>query len=323
MEKLLTAVLPLLLGFAADSVIGDPYQMPHPIRLIGRAIARGEQVLRRCLPGRETGAGALLVAGILLLSTTVPAGLLVLCYRLNLWLGVAAETVLCCYLLAARCLRDESMKVYAALTQGDTEGARTAVSMIVGRDTEVLDERGIIKAAVETVAENTSDGVTAPLFYIMLGGAVGGFFYKAANTMDSMLGYQNDAYLQFGRCAAKLDDWLNWIPSRVTALLMMAAAFLLRLDGRNAYRIWRRDRFNHASPNSAQTEAVCAGALNVMLAGDAYYFGQLYPKKTIGDDVRPVEAEDIRRANALMYTTAVLMLLGCAAVRALLFGVLL
>ena len=195
--------------------------------------------------------------------------------------------------------------------------------MIVGRDTKPLDEKGIVKAAVETVAENTSDGVTAPMFYIMLGGAAAGFFYKAANTMDSMIGYKNDKYINFGRFAAKLDDVLNFIPSRLTALLMILSAYMLGYDGKNAMKIWRRDRFNHASPNSAQTEAVCAGALDVMLAGDAYYFGKLLKKKTIGDDIRPVENMDIVRANRLMYCSAALMLIIAAAVRITVFGVLL
>lgn len=322
-NQIAKAVLPLLLGFALDSMLGDPYTLPHPIRLIGRMIARLEKFMRRALPRREGLAGGLLAVMVLAVSTAVPAALLALCYRLNDRLGVAAESICCYYLLAAKCLRDESMKVYSAIARGDVEGARKAVSMIVGRDTDVLDERGIIKAAVETVAENTSDGVTAPLFYIMLGGALGGFFYKAANTMDSMLGYKNDKYLYFGRLAAKLDDVLNFVPSRLTALLMILSAFLLGFDGRNAYRIWRRDRFNHASPNSAQTEAVCAGALGIMLAGDAYYFGQLYRKKTIGDDLRPIEKEDIRRANMLMYVTAVIALALCVLVRAVIFGVLL
>ncbi len=321
--KIWIAVLPLLAGFLLDLLLGDPYWLPHPVRLIGRGIAGLERVLRKRLPGRERMAGILLAAVILVLSTAIPALVLFLCYRICVWLGVAVESVFCYYLLAARCLAKESGKVYRAAVAGDVEGARRAVSMIVGRDTAPLDMQGIVKAAVETVAENTSDGVTAPMFYIMLLGAGGGFFYKAANTMDSMIGYKNEKYLDFGRFAAKLDDVLNFIPSRLTALLMILSAWLLRYDGRNAYKIWRRDRFNHASPNSAQTEAVCAGALDVMLAGDAYYFGQLCKKKTIGDDIRPIEPNDIRRANRLMYCTSVLMLVIAAAFRVIIYGMLL
>ena len=215
------------------------------------------------------------------------------------------------------------MKVYRAISENDTEKARTAVSMIVGRDTKPLDRNGIIRAAVETVAENTSDGVTAPMLYMGLGGAVLGFFYKAANTMDSMIGYTGEKYLHIGKFAAKLDDVLNYIPSRLTALLMIFSAGILRLDMKNAWRIWRRDRRNHASPNSAQTEAVCAGALDVRLAGDAYYFGELHKKPFIGDNIREIENEDIRRANRLMYCTSALMLILCTVVRALLWGIIL
>ncbi|MDE6709028.1 MAG: adenosylcobinamide-phosphate synthase CbiB, partial [Oscillospiraceae bacterium] len=193
----------------------------------------------------------------------------------------------------------------------------------VGRDTDKLDETGIIKAAVETVAENTSDGVTAPLMYISVGGAALGFFYKAANTMDSMIGYKNEKYADIGKFAAKLDDFLNFIPSRLTALIMIFSAYLLKFNGRNAFKIWQRDRRKHASPNSAQTESVCAGALEIQLAGDAYYFGELHKKEYIGDNIRPVENEDIRRANRLMYCTSVVVLFFSAAVRALILGVIL
>ena len=316
----LIAVLPLFIGAAADCAIGDPYTMPHPIRLIGRLISRLEVFIRRRFAGRLRAGGVFLAVTVLLLSVTVPWLILIICYSISPWLGAAAEGIMCYYLMAARCLRDESMKVYKNIASGDVEGARKAVSMIVGRDTAVLDEKGIIRAAVETVAENTSDGVTAPIMYMSLGGAVLGFFYKAANTMDSMIGYKNEKYADIGRFAAKLDDVLNYIPSRVTALAMIGCAPLLGLDGRGAYRIWRRDRRKHASPNSAQTESACAGALGVRLAGDAYYFGELHKKEYIGDALREIENEDIRRANRLMYAGSALIFAGAAAVRALLFG---
>ncbi len=306
--------LPLLFGFLIDCVLGDPYSLPHPIRLIGSLIAGLEKLLRSRIKNERT-AGTVLVIIVLILSAGVPLALLMICYKINLILGIAAESIMCYYLVAARCLRNESMKVHDAFAENDTEKARQAVSMIVGRDTKCLDRDGIIRAAVETVAENTSDGVTAPMFYMALGGAVGGFFYKAANTMDSMLGYTNDKYINFGRTAAKLDDVLNYIPSRLTALLMILSAYILKLDGKNAFRIWKRDRRKHASPNSAQTEAVCAGALDVRLAGDAYYFGELHKKPFIGDDIRPIENEDIRRANRLMYMTSILMLILSLAAR--------
>ncbi len=321
--KILIAVLPLLAGFLLDCILGDPYSLPHPIRLIGRLISALEKWARKTFANHLTAGGTILALIVLLTSAGIPLAVLFLCYRVNIWLGAAVESVLCYYMLAARCLRSESMKVYRAISENDTEKARTAVSMIVGRDTKPLDRNGIIRAAVETVAENTSDGVTAPMLYMGLGGAVLGFFYKAANTMDSMIGYTSEKYLHIGRFAAKLDDVLNYIPSRLTALLMILSAGILRLDMKNAWRIWRRDRRNHASPNSAQTEAVCAGALDVRLAGDAYYFGELHQKPFIGDNIREIENEDIRRANRLMYCTSALMLVLCTAVRALLWGIIL
>ena len=320
--KLLLPALPMILGFFLDCIVGDPYNIPHPIKLIGRLIGTLENAVRKHFSNLRRG-GAFLALTVILLSTAVPLGLLIVCYRIHILLGLAAETVLCCYMLAARCLCRESMKVCRAAESGDTESARKAVSMIVGRDTSVLDREGIIRAAVETVAENTSDGVTAPLFYMGLGGAVGGLFYKSVNTMDSMIGYNNEKYADIGRFAAKLDDVLNYIPSRLTALLMTVSAPMFRLDGRNAYRIWKRDRRKHASPNSAQTESACAGALHVRLAGDAVYFGELHKKPYIGDDDRPIEAEDIRRANRLMYGASAIMLVLSAAARCLIFGVIL
>ena len=256
----------------------------------------------------------------LIASTLVPLAVLFVCYKINIYLGLAVESVMCWQLVAARCLQKESMKVCRAVEEKDIEKARKAVSMIVGRDTDVLDETGIVKAAVETVAENTSDGVTAPIMYIAFGGAPLGFFYKAANTMDSMIGYTNEKYIDIGRFAAKLDDVLNFIPSRLTALVMILSAYMLGADGKNAARIWKRDRRKHASPNSAQTESVCAGALDIRLAGDAYYFGELHKKEFIGDDIRTPESEDIRRANRLMYCTSVIVLIVGAALRAAIFG---
>lgn len=249
---------------------------------------------------------ALIVA---VISTLIPLILLIICYKINLWLGAVVEGIMCFFLIAAKCLRLESMKVCRAAENGDIEAARKAVSMIVGRDTKPLDESGIIRAAVETVAENTSDGVTAPLFFMGIGGAPIGFFYKAVNTMDSMIGYKNEKYADIGRFAAKLDDVLNYLPSRLTAIIMVGISPILGLNARNAFKIWRRDRRKHASPNSAQTESACAGALGIRLAGDAYYFGELHKKEFIGDELREIECDDIRRANWLMYATSMVMLM--------------
>lgn len=312
-------ILPLVIGFMLDALIGDPYSLPHPIRLIGRLISALEKFVRSRFKDLTAG-GVFLALTVLLLSSGTAFGVLFLCYCVNIWLGVAVESVMCCYMTAARCLQKESMKVYSAISENDTEKARKAVSMIVGRDTAVLDRDGMIRAAVETVAENTSDGVTAPIMYMAVFGAVGGFFYKAANTMDSMIGYRNEKYEKLGKFAAKLDDVLNFLPSRLTALVMILSSSILGYDWKNAGKIWRRDRRKHASPNSAQTESVCAGALDIRLAGDAWYFGELHKKEYIGDDIRPIENEDIRRANRLMYVTSIIILLVFAFLRSAVYG---
>ena len=301
----------LVLGFLLDLAFGDPRWLYHPIRLIGNLIAWAEKPFRAAFPKSEKGelaAGMFFAVFVVAVSTAVPAILLALASRLSLWLVFALEVFWSFQILAAKSLKSESMKVYAALKEGDLPKARKAVSMIVGRDTQKLTEEGVAKAAVETVAENSSDGVIAPLLFLALGGPALGFFYKAVNTLDSMVGYKNDTYLYFGRFSAKLDDVLNFIPSRISGLLLVLASPLAGLSMKGAWKIFRRDRRNHASPNSAQTEAAAAGALGVQLAGDAYYFGKLYKKPTIGDPLRPVEYEDIRRVNRLMYAAVCLAL---------------
>lgn len=268
-----------------------------------------EKVLRRIFPKGKKGelwGGGVLAACVCFVSVLLPFCLLFAAHKLHPFVCLILKSIFCYQLLAVKSLKTESMKVYIKLKKEDLEGARQAVSMIVGRDTKNLNSEEIAKAAVETVAENTSDGVIGPMFYMGLFGPLGGFFYKAVNTMDSMIGYKNEKYLYFGRAAARLDDVLNFIPSRLSAVLMMGAAFILRLDYKGAVRIFKRDRFHHASPNSAQTEAVCAGALGVKLGGDAWYFGVLHKKDTIGDEKRKVSCEDIRSANRLLYVTAVL-----------------
>lgn len=299
--------LALVLGFFIDLLVGDPRWLYHPVRIIGHGISFLEKHLRTCFPKTEKGeqrAGFLLVLLVCAGSATVPFGILYLAYRIHLVFGICLEILMCYQMLAVKSLKDESMRVFEELKKGDLEGARYAVSMIVGRDTRTLDEAGVTKAAVETVAENTSDGIIAPLFYMAIGGPVLMFFYKGVNTMDSMVGYKNEKYLNFGRYAAKFDDIMNYIPARISAWLMIAASYMCGFDGKNAAKIYIRDRYNHASPNSAQTEAVMAGALDIQLAGNAYYFGKLYEKPTIGDNIRPVESQDIQRANRLLYVSA-------------------
>lgn len=306
-ELLIMQTLATVAGFALDVLIGDPAWLPHPVMAIGKLIAFFERRLRRGGKG-DTARGAITVIAVCLVSSAVPAALLFGAWKISKYLYLAINAVMCWQIIAARQLTRESAGVRRLLESGDIEGARRALSNIVGRDTAALDEAGVIRAAVETVAENASDGIIAPMFYNLLFGAVGGFLYKAVNTMDSMLGYKNEKYLYFGRIPARTDDVFNFVPSRLCAVLMLLCCRICRLDAKNALRIFRRDRFKHASPNSAQTESLCAGALNVRLAGDAYYGGVLHKKEYIGDDIRPVEPRDITRVNRLAYSSAVLAL---------------
>ena len=299
----------LILGFFLDLLIGDPHGFPHPVVLIGKLIDVTEKGMRKIFPKTVRGenfAGAAIWLIVVIVSTALPTLLLWLAYGVSRWLGLALETIMCAQILATKSLRQESMKVYQALQTGDLEKARHAVSMIVGRDTQRLDEAGVARAAVETVAENTSDGIIAPMLFLAIGGAPLGFFYKAVNTMDSMLGYVEMPYKNVGLVPAKMDDLFNFLPARISALLMLAAGALLGMDGKNGWRIFKRDRYNHASPNSAQTESVCAGLLGLRLAGDAWYHSVLHKKKYIGDPLREIEPEDIPKACRLLYATAFL-----------------
>ena len=299
----------LILGFFLDLFIGDPHGFPHPVVLIGKLIDVTEKGMRKIFPKTVRGenfAGAAIWLIVVIVSTALPTLLLWLAYGVSRWLGLALETIMCAQILATKSLRQESMKVYQALQTGDLEKARHAVSMIVGRDTQRLDEAGVARAAVETVAENTSDGIIAPMLFLAIGGAPLGFFYKAVNTMDSMLGYVEMPYKNVGLVPAKMDDLFNFLPARISALLMLAAGAFLGMDGKNGWKIFKRDRYNHASPNSAQTESVCAGLLGLRLAGDAWYHGVLHKKKYIGDPLREIEPEDIPKACRLLYATAFL-----------------
>ncbi len=304
-----------LIGMILDWVFGDPVWLYHPVRIIGKWISFLEKILRKFAGDQEGNEKKLLIAGgilwilVILASAAVPMGILYLAEKFSPCAAFVLECFWCYQLLAARSLGKESKKVYKKLIQDDLPGARLAVSMIVGRDTENLTVEGVTKAAVETVAENTNDGVIAPLIYMLIGGPILGFVYKAVNTMDSMLGYKNEKYLYFGRVAAKMDDVAGFIPARISALLMILASCLLGMDGKNALWIWKRDRRKHASPNAAQTEAVCAGALQVQLAGDAWYFGKKHEKDTIGDPIRDIEPRDILRSEKLMIGTEVLTFL--------------
>lgn len=295
----------MVAGFLLDFLLGDPYWLPHPIRAIGSLIGWLEHKWNHP-EEKNSRKGTIMVLLVLAVTGSVTFLLWAGAYRVHPFFGVVVESIMTYQILATKCLKTESMKVYDALQKQDLEAARKAVSMIVGRDTKSLDETGIAKAAIETVAENTSDGVIAPMLYTAIGGPVLGFLYKAVNTMDSMVGYKSERYLYFGRTAARLDDAVNYMPARISAVLMIAACFLSGSDynAKKAWQIYRRDRYQHASPNSAQTEAVCAGALGIRLAGSASYFGKLVEKPYIGDAERAVETADIKRANHLLYLTA-------------------
>jgi len=300
----------IIAGYVLDSVIGDPQGWFHPVRLIGNMISNVEESLRKkCRTSSdERKAGAVLWFTVVITSFIIPYAILFAAAKINSIAFLIIESIMCYYILAAKSLKDESMKVYTSLKDNNMQEARRNLSFIVGRDVENLNESSVAKAAVETVAENTSDGVIAPMFYIMLGGAPLGFMYKAVNTLDSMVGYKNERYINMGRFSALADDVANYIPARLSAYAMIAAAFILKMNYKNAYKIYKRDRYNHKSPNSAHTESVCAGALGVMLGGDNYYGGKLVSKPTIGDSIREIEIEDIKKSNNLMYATSLLFL---------------
>lgn len=303
--------LALILGFCVDLILGDPRGLAHPVQGMGRLIELLERGLRKTFPSSPRGqlaAGGCLVVLVTGLTGVLTGGVLYLAGLVHGALRFLLEVVICWQTLATKSLRTESMKVVCALESGSLDDARRAVSMIVGRDTAQLSEEEVLNAAVETVAENASDGILAPLIWAAVLGPVGGMCYKAVNTMDSMVGYKNDRYLYFGRAAAKLDDFCNFLPARISGLLMCLAAFF-GFDAAGAWRIFLRDRKNHLSPNSAQTEAACAGALGLQLGGAHLYFGKLVEKPTIGDAARTVTRADVRRANDLALITAILALL--------------
>ena len=308
-------IIAFVLGFFLDLLIGDPHWLIHPVQIIGYLISFLEKIFlkEKNSDKKNLFLGVLTVIIVLMSTFTVTAFIIVAAYMINKYLGLAIESIMTYQILATKSLKHESLKVYKALKDKGLDEGRKAVSMIVGRDTENLTEEGVIKACVETVAENTSDGVIAPMIYTCIGGPVLGFLYKAVNTMDSMIGYKNDKYLFFGRAAAKMDDFVNFLPARISAFLLIFSCNLSGKDfsSKDALRIFKRDRFNHASPNSAQTEAACAGALGLKLAGDASYFGKVVKKPFIGDEIRKIELDDIKRVNKLMVVTAYVCVIIC------------
>lgn len=319
------SLIALIIGFVIDLIIGDPHGWYHPVIFIGNMISflekklrkmAGSQRFRKLFPDvdcTEKIAGAILWITVVFVSTAIPFAILYVCEQIHVGLRIAVESVMCWQILAVKSLRVETMKVYEPLKRHDIDGARYAVSMIVGRDTQNLDEEGITKAAVETVAENTSDGIIAPMFYMAIGGAWLGFLYKAVNTMDSMLGYVDPPYTNIGFVPAKMDDFFNYIPARISAFFMLISGLFCGMDIKNGIKIFLRDRYKHASPNSAQTESACAGLMKIRLAGDAFYRGILHKKPYIGDAIRPICIEDIPAVCRLMTVTSVigLIVFGC------------
>lgn len=299
----------IVIAFLLDCIFGDPQNPLHPIRLIGRGVTVGVRAFKK-LKLQNTAAqflvGAVLVIIVVCVSFIVSKVVVWRFYQVNMWLGITIESVICYFIIAPKALKVESMKVYHALLAGDLQLARENLSYIVGRETKELDEQGVIKATIETIAENLSDGVIAPLIFTFIGGVPLGMAYKAINTLDSMIGYRNEEYEYFGKFAARLDDVVNFIPARVSAMLMIVGSVLIRADTENAVRIYIRDRKKHKSPNAAQTESVCAGALGLRLGGDSRYSGKRVEKPTIGDDINKAEPLHIRSANNLMYSATVL-----------------
>ena len=315
--------LSVFFAFVMDLIFADPEEIPHPVVIIGKGISFLEKHLRRIFPDTPAGkrhAGRICAAVIPVATFVITMGLCLLAWKIHPAVFFVLHTIWCWQAIAVRGLAKEARNVYRCLPS--LPDARKAVSRIVGRDTQALDEAGVIRATVETIAENYSDGVMAPFFYMMIGGAPLAMTYKSVNTMDSMLGYKNETYIDFGRGPAHLDDVAGYIPARLGALVWILSAGLTGQNMKNAWRIWRRDNRNHASPNSAQTESACAGALGVQLAGPAYYFGEFYDKPTIGDALRPIETEDILRTNRMLYAASFLALLLCVIVSAALLFVL-
>ncbi|MFI3167728.1 MAG: adenosylcobinamide-phosphate synthase CbiB [Bacillota bacterium] len=318
MQILLLSTIAVVVGYVIDMIIGDPHFLVHPVVLMGAVISACEKVFRKVFPKTKAGehfGGFLTVVVTIILSGGVSLGILWVAYKISPWLYLGLESLMCWQILATKSLKVESMKVFTALENGNLAEGRKYLSYIVGRDTENLDEAGIVKAAVETVAENTADGVIAPMLAILIGGAPLGFIYKAVNTCDSMIGYKNEKYKHFGTFGARLDDFCNFLPSRLSALLLVDSAWLCKYNWKNALKIWKRDRRNHHSPNSAQTESAVAGALEICLAGDAVYGGVLKKKPTIGDEIRKIEIADIKRANKLMQVASVWCLFWVVAIK--------
>lgn len=298
-------MLSYTIGLVLDFIIGDPNNPFHPVRMIGALGSKLENITRRVFKNLKIS-GFITWLGVILITFLVNSLIVRLAFSISYILGIIIEGILLYFCISSKGLKVEGLKVIKVLESGDIKGARKQLSYIVGRDTEVLDEEGIIRAVIETVAENTSDGIIAPLLFGALGGAPLAMTYKAVNTCDSMFGYKNDKYIDFGFVSAKMDDLFNYIPARLTGYLVIFAAFILALDYKNSYRIYKRDRYNHTSPNSAHPESAVAGALGIRLGGTNYYFGKIVEKPTIGDKNKVIEISDLYKTNNILLVVTLL-----------------
>lgn len=298
-------MLSYTIGLVLDFIIGDPNNPFHPVRIIGALGIKLENITRRVFKNLKIS-GFVTWLGVILITFLVNSLIVRLAFSISNIFGIIIEGILLYFCIAFKGLKVEGLKVIKVLESGDIEGARKQLSYIVGRDTEALDEEGIIRAVIETVAENTSDGIIAPLLFGALGGAPLAMTYKAVNTCDSMFGYKNDKYIDFGLVSAKMDDLFNYIPARLTGYLVIFAAFILGLDYKNSYRIYKRDRYNHTSPNSAHPESAVAGALGIRLGGANYYFGKIVEKPTIGDKNKVIEISDLYKTNNILLVVTLL-----------------
>ncbi|MBE9541190.1 MAG: cobalamin biosynthesis protein CobD [Proteobacteria bacterium] len=299
-------------AYIADIIIGDPHRFPHPVVIIGKFV--------RFLEGGMVGFIDKKKAGIILWFTVVipvyfiTLGIVEGCFFINSLFGAMITILLASLTLATKSLYDESKTVLNALNRGNMEEARKRLSMIVGRDTKDLNGEEILRAVIETISENLSDGIVAPMFYLALGGLPLAMAYKAVNTLDSMVGYKNDRYTDIGWFSAKMDDVANLIPARLTGLIIVAVSFILRLNWRDSWRIMRRDGQNHSSPNSGVPEAAAAGAMNIQLGGKIQYFGKISHKPTIGNRIKEIDKDDVKKAWVIMFASSLLMAFVCIAV---------
>ena len=312
-------MIDITIGFLLDLIIGDPQNPYHPVRIIGYICKWVEKIFRSLLKNKLKIAGGLTWITVVSVVYFISFLIVKLGFIVNNTFGIVISGIIIYFCIATKSLKVEGLKVIRYIIKDDIEGARIQLSYIVGRDTKSLDKTSIIRAVIETVAENMSDGIIAPLFYAGLGGAPLAIAYKAVNTMDSMFGYKNEKYKDFGYFSAKLDDVFNYIPARLTGFFIIIVSFILRMNWKNSYKIYMRDKNNHSSPNSAHPESAVAGALGIKLGGPNYYFGKLVNKQTIGDNLEEIEVKHLNKVNEILYGVAILGYIFTIGINILLF----